>query len=98
MGPYEELAHQFGFSDYAEMLENSFTVIYDYGVSWMATNIINGWLAWVDEHPDRPMKTFQTYDETLHYIHEVFEDAKVTLKELEEARIVQSEDFPIVLN
>lgn len=84
--------------DYKGMLASSVTVIYDNGVSWMATIIQEGWFAWVDEYPDRSMKTFQTYDEASRYIHAVFEDAEATLKELIEEGIISPEDYPIVLN
>jgi len=95
---YEELAHKYGFNDYGEMIENSLIVIFDYGVSWMATNTPYGWLAWVDKLPDIPLKTFRTYEETIRYINEVFEDVEANFKELIETCIVQHDYLPNVLN
>lgn len=37
---------QYGFIDFEEMLENGFTVIYDFGVSWMVTYTHDGWRTW----------------------------------------------------
>lgn len=36
-----------GFDNFEEMLENTFTVIYDDGVCWNATVTQKGWLGWV---------------------------------------------------
>ena len=47
----------------------------------------------MDEHLERSMKTFQTFDG-----HAVFEDAEATLDELEKEGIILSEDFPIIFN
>ena len=95
---HEELAHKYGFSNYEEMLENSTTVIFDYGVSWMATCALAGWLTWVDKCPDLLLETFPTYDEASRYIHAVFEDTEASLKVLIESAIVKDEDFPTLLN
>ena len=94
----EELAHKYGFNNYKQMLDSSFTVIYDYGVSWIATIIHDGWLTWVDEYPDRPMKTFQTFSEASFYLHKVFEEAEASLKELIEDEVISPEDCTITLN
>lgn len=82
MDHYDEFAHKYGFNDYGEMIKNSMIVIFDYGVSWMATSTRHGWLAWVDKLPDILLRTFQTYEETILYIHEVFKDVEANFKEL----------------
>lgn len=98
MEHYEKFAHKYGFNNYGEMTKNSLTVIFDYGVSWMATYTRFGWLAWVDKLPDIPLKTFQTYEEAIRYINEVFEATEVNFKELIETCIVQHDNKLIVLN
>lgn len=61
-----------GFISYEEMLFNSFTVVYDHGISFFATTIDNNrWLAWIDERPEQIIGIFETFErahEQLFYI------------------------------
>lgn len=54
------------------MLTNSFTVVYDHGISFFATHIPNrGWLAWIDKRPEQVIGLFETLEkahEQLFYI------------------------------
>ncbi|MDR3599711.1 MAG: hypothetical protein P4L49_04405 [Desulfosporosinus sp.] len=52
-----------GFKSYAEMLSNSFTIVFDHGISFFATSIRNNdWLAWIDERPERVIGIFETLE------------------------------------
>lgn len=93
----EEMARQYGFETYKEMLENSFTVIYDHGVSWLATITHDGWLAWVDKYPGQSLGFFNTYDETSRYLHNVFKELNKTMK-CETSEIFVNDRPPNVLN
>ena len=68
----ENFAITNGYISYKEMLANSFTVVYDHGISYFATIIKdNSWLAWIDERPERVIGTFETFEkahEQLFYI------------------------------
>jgi len=68
----EKFAIKNGFISYGEMLANSFTVVYDHGISYFATIIhTNAWLAWIDERPEQVIGIFETFEkahEQLFYI------------------------------
>lgn len=74
-----------GFISYEEMLFNSITIVYDHGISFFVTSIHNnGWLAWIDKHPEQVIGIFETFEkahEQLFYIFAEKEFEQMKMKD-----------------
>lgn len=78
----DDFALKNGFISYEDMLSNSFTVVYDHGVSFFATvTPDNGWLAWIDERPEQVIGLFETLEKAHEQLFYIFAE-----KEFEQMR------------
>lgn len=70
-----------GFTSYEEMLTKSITIIYDHGISHFVTLLGNGWLAWIDEQPEKIIGVFKTLEQAHERLFYIFAE-----KELEQVK------------
>ena len=69
----DDFAIKNGFISYEDMLANSFTIVYDHGISFFATNVHNnGWLAWIDKRPEQIIGVFETLEKAHERLFYVF--------------------------
>ncbi|EGW38257.1 hypothetical protein [Desulfosporosinus sp. OT] len=79
----DDFAIKNGFISYEEMLSNSITIVYDYGISYFATTIHdNDWLAWIDKRPEQVIGIFETLEKAHERLFYVFAE-----KEFEQMKI-----------
>ncbi|MHB8126382.1 MAG: hypothetical protein ACYDEJ_12225 [Desulfitobacteriaceae bacterium] len=69
----EQFAKEHGFESYNKMLAISSLIIFDRGMNYYVSPISNGWIAWVDKYPVKPIAWFESFELAQTFLVATFE-------------------------